>query len=67
MKLLNRLRLKSIWKFYCRFHEQLEPHHQIEEVSAVENSSQVQLQQAPEIKMIADAVYNEFQISMNYQ
>ncbi len=44
--------------------EQVEPQHQIEEVSAVENSSQVQLQQASEITMIADAVYNEFQIGL---
>ncbi len=36
--------------------EQLKSQHQIEEVSAVENSSQVQLQQVSEIKMIADAV-----------
>jgi hypothetical protein len=41
--------------------EQLKPQHQIEEVSAVENSSQVQLPQASEIAMIADAVYNESQ------
>ncbi len=42
--------------------EQLEQQHQIGEVSAVENSSQVQLQQGSEITIIADAVYNESQI-----
>ncbi len=47
--------------------EQLERQHQIEEVSAVENSSQVQLQQASEITMIADAVYNESQIGIEVQ
>ncbi len=36
--------------------EPLEQQHQIEEVSAVENSSQVQLQQASDIAMVADAV-----------
>ncbi len=36
---------------------QSKPQHQIEEVSAVEKSSQVQLQQASEITMIADSVY----------
>ena len=46
--------------------EQLEPKHQIEEVSAVENRSQVQVQQASEITMIADAVYNESQIGLKY-
>ncbi len=47
--------------------EQLEPQHQIEEFSAVENSSQVQFQQASETTMIADAVYNESQIGLKYQ
>jgi hypothetical protein len=47
--------------------EQLEPKHQIEGVSAVENSSQVQVQQASEITMIADAVYNESQIGLEVQ
>ncbi len=47
--------------------EQLEPKHQIEEFSAVENSSQVQLQQASDITMIANAVYNESQISIEIQ
>ncbi len=36
--------------------EQLEQQHQNEEVNAVDNCSQVQLQQASEITMIADAV-----------
>jgi hypothetical protein len=39
--------------------EQLEQQHQ---VSAIKNSFQVQLQQASETTMIADAVYNESQI-----
>ena len=47
--------------------EDLEQQHQIDEVSAVENSSQVQLQQASEITMIADAVYNESQIGIEVQ
>ncbi len=47
--------------------EQLEPKHQIEEVSAVENRSQVQVQQASEITMIADAVYNESQIDLEME
>jgi hypothetical protein len=47
--------------------EPLEPQHQIEKVSAVENSSQVQLQQASEITMISDAVYNESQIGIEVQ
>ncbi len=47
--------------------EQVEQQHQIEEVSAVENISQVQLQQASEITMIVDAVYNESQIGLKYQ
>ncbi len=47
--------------------EQLKPQHQIEEVSAVENSSQVQSQQASEITMIADSVYNESQIGLEIQ
>ncbi len=47
--------------------EELEQQHQIEDVSAVENSSQVQLQQESEITMIADAVYNESQISIEVQ
>ncbi len=47
--------------------EQLKPQHQIEEVSTVENSSQVQLQQASEITIIADAVYNESQIGIEVQ
>jgi hypothetical protein len=42
--------------------EQLEPQHQIDEVSAVDNCSQVQLQQASEFTLIEDAIYNEFQI-----
>ncbi len=37
---------------------QLEPQHQIDEVSAVDNRSQVQLQQASEFTLIEDAVYN---------
>jgi hypothetical protein len=45
--------------------EQLEQQHQIEEASAIEKSFQVRLQQAPEIRMIADAVYNESQICMD--
>jgi hypothetical protein len=45
--------------------EQLKPQHQIEEVSAVENSSQVQ--QASEFTLIADAVYNESQIGIEVQ
>jgi hypothetical protein len=47
--------------------EQLEPKHQIEEVSAVENTSQVQLRQASEITMIADSVYNESQIGLEME
>ncbi len=47
--------------------EQLKQQHQIEEVSAVDNSSQVQLQQASEITMITDSVYNESQISIEVQ
>jgi hypothetical protein len=47
--------------------EDLEQQHQIDEVSAVENSSQVQLQQASEITMIADAVYNESQIGLEME
>ena len=47
--------------------EQLEPKHQIEEVSAVENSSQVQLQQASEFTMIVDVVYNESQIGLEME
>ena len=47
--------------------EELEQQHQIEEVSAVENSSQVHLQQASEITMIADSVYNESQIGIEVQ
>jgi hypothetical protein len=47
--------------------EDLEQQHQIEEVSAVENTSQVQLQQASEIKMIADSVYNESQIGLEME
>jgi hypothetical protein len=45
--------------------EDLEQQHQIDEVSAEENSSQVQLQQASEITMIADAVYTESQINID--
>jgi hypothetical protein len=45
----------------------LEPQQQIEEVSAVENGPQVQLQQVSEITMISDAVYNESQIGLKYQ
>jgi hypothetical protein len=47
--------------------EQLEPKHQIEEVSAVENTSQVQLQQASEITMIADSIYSESQIGLEME
>jgi len=47
--------------------EDLEQQHQIEEVSAVENSSQVQLQQASEITMIADSIYNESQIGLEME
>ncbi len=42
--------------------ERLEPQHQIEEVCAVENSSQVKLHQASEITMITSAVFNKSQI-----
>ncbi len=35
------------------------------EVSAIEKSFQVRLQQAPEIRRIADAVYNESQIGID--
>ncbi len=41
--------------------------HQIEEVSAVENSFQVQLQQASEFTLIADAVYKESQIGLEME
>jgi hypothetical protein len=47
--------------------EHLKQQHKIEGVSAVENSSQVQLQQASEITMIADSVYNESQIDIEVQ
>ncbi len=47
--------------------EQLEQQHQNEEVSAAENSSQVQLQQASEITTIAVAVYNGSQIGLKYE
>ncbi len=45
----------------------VKPQHQIEEVSAVKNSSQVQVQQASEITMIADADYKESQIGIEVQ
>jgi hypothetical protein len=45
--------------------ELLKTKRQIDEVSAVGNSPQVQLQQASEIKMIADAVYDESQIGID--
>jgi hypothetical protein len=49
--------------------EQLKQHwqHQVEEVNVVENSSEVQFQQASEITMFADAVYNESQIGLKFQ
>ncbi len=47
--------------------EQLKPQHQIEEDSAVENSSPVQLHQASQITMIADSAYNESQIGIEVQ
>jgi hypothetical protein len=45
--------------------EQLEQQDQIYQFSAVENGRQVQLQQASEITMIADAVYTESQINID--
>ena len=47
--------------------EDLEQQHQIDEVSSVENSSQVQLQQSSEFTLIADAFYNESQIGLEME
>ncbi len=47
--------------------EQLNQQHQIEEVSAVENSSQMQLQQVSGINIIADSIYDESQIGIEIQ
>jgi hypothetical protein len=62
VKLLCGLRLKNNHVDVLLHVEPLTPQHQIDEVSAVENSSQVQLNQALDITMIADAVYSESQI-----
>jgi hypothetical protein len=44
--------------------EKLKSQHQIEEVSAVENSSQVQLQQASEFTLIAESIQMQFTMSL---
>ena len=67
VKLLCGLRLKNNHVDVLLHVEPLTPQHQIDEVSAVENSSQVQLQQASEITMIADSVYNESQIGLEME